>query len=185
MLFRSQEATVFDTLADLMHGESEVLRLAALRLLGLLLAAGGAALPPPAAPCPRAAHAMGGAPPSPHTYSALLDPPLRLPHLATPAPPIRRASRPASRTTGDAPALRKHGLWMRCLSTAGLRAGDPMTGRGRASHAPLRASAVAEHQMLAAGLTMRMCVCNGIRGRARERRMCVCNGIREIGRAHV
>ena len=91
------EGTVFDTLADLMHGESEVLRLAALRLLGLLLAAGGAALPTPAGLWSRVAHAMSAAPLSANTYSALLDTLVGLPHFVTQDPerlPALRVQQP-------------------------------------------------------------------------------------------
>ena len=63
-----------------------MLRLAALRLLGLLLAAGGAALPPPAGLWSRVAHAMGAAPLSASTYSALLDTLVGLPHFVTQDP---------------------------------------------------------------------------------------------------
>ena len=88
-LARKSEETLYDTLVDLMHGDSELLRLAALRLLGLLLAAGGTALSPPPAIWPRITHAMGGTPSfSGTTYSALLDTMVGRPHAVTLDPSV-------------------------------------------------------------------------------------------------
>ena len=61
---------MYDTLVDLMHGDAEMLRLAALRLLGLLLAAAGPALQPAPAIWSRVTHALSGADLSATTYSA-------------------------------------------------------------------------------------------------------------------
>ena len=72
-LAQSGDETMYDTLVDLMHGDAELLRLAALRLLGLLLAAAGPALQPAAAIWSRVTHALSGAALSGTTYSALLD----------------------------------------------------------------------------------------------------------------
>lgn len=64
---------MYDTLVDLMHGDAELLRLAALRLLGLLLGGATEALQPPPAIWSRVTHALGGAALSATTYSALMD----------------------------------------------------------------------------------------------------------------
>ena len=82
-LAQQAEETMYDTLVDLMHGDFETLRLAALRLLGLLLAAAPATLRPPPAIWPRITHALGGAALSGTTYAALLDTLLGKPQSVT------------------------------------------------------------------------------------------------------
>ena len=67
------EETMYDTLVDLLHGDAELLRLAALRLLGLLLGASAGLFPPPAAIWSRVTFALGGTALSKTTYSALMD----------------------------------------------------------------------------------------------------------------
>ena len=109
-------ASVYDTLADLLHGESEVLRLASLRLLALFVGAADAStLPPPDGLWSRVTHALGGWALTPATYAALADAMTGRAHLVTadpadarrrdgggraapphsaPAPPHRRAAAP-------------------------------------------------------------------------------------------
>ena len=71
-LSRDSEETMYDTLIDLMHSDAELLRLAALRLLGLLLGAATAALQPPRAMWSRITHALGGNALSATTYTSLM-----------------------------------------------------------------------------------------------------------------
>ena len=82
-LAQLSEEDMYDTLVDLMHGDYELLRLAALRLLGMLLAAAPATLQPPPAIWPRVTHALGGTALSQPTYSALLDTLLGKPQSVT------------------------------------------------------------------------------------------------------
>ena len=88
-LSQASEETMYDTLVDLMHGDAEVLRLASLRLLGLLLGAAPDGLRPHPAVWSRVTHALGGNPLSATTYSALIDTLVGQPHSV-----IAAASRP-------------------------------------------------------------------------------------------